>query len=290
MGRTWAVFAAALVAAAAATLLIMSTSRPQQSAATSTTAAAVATQTAARQTSTTTVAGLTTTTTVAELTTTTASLPPTRPVGFNASYYEANYTLTLTASAGSISVEMRGWWLLGVGPLGNYTVIFMTAEMPGAGAVEAVYKAASKGNLTYVEACSEGRCVGRIEPINSTELRLFADLINATRATGNCSYLNYTGVELEGGGNIPAGALPGLGGLLNGTGNYTAKACVAYGIPLTASATMRINMSLYNRTVALQVSIRLSATRIGPYVPERYRQLLSEAEAAVEKSRGGAGY
>jgi hypothetical protein len=53
---------------------------------------------------------------------------------------------------------------------------------------------------------------------------------------------------------------------------------------------MRINMSLYNRTVALQVSIRLSATRIGPYVPERYRQLLSEAEAAVEKSRGGAGY
>jgi hypothetical protein len=281
MGRTWAVLAAALVAAAAATLLIMSTSRPQQSAATSTTAAAVATQTAARQTSTTTVAGLTTTT---------ASPPPTRPVGFNASYYEANYTLTLTASAGSISVEMRGWWLLGVGPLGNYTVLFMTAEMPGAGAVEAVYKAASKGNLTYVEACSEGRCVGRIEPINSTELRLFADLINATRATGNCSYLNYTGVELEGGGNISTGALPGLGGLLNGTGNYTAKACVAYGIPLTASATMRIDMSLYNRTVALQVSIRLSATRIGPYVPERYRQLLSEAEAAVEKSRGGAGY
>jgi len=282
MGRTWAVLAAALVAAAAATLLIMSTSRPQQSAATSTTvAAAVATQTAARQTS---------TTTVARLTTTTASPPPTRPVGFNASYYEANYTLTLTASAGSISVEMRGWWLLGVGPLGNYTVLFMTAEMPGAGAVEAVYKAATKGNLTYVEACSEGRCVGRIEPINSTELRLFADLINATRATGNCSYLNYTGVELEGGGNISTGALPGLGGLLNGTGNYTAKACVAYGIPLTASATMRINMSLYNRTVALQVSIRLSATRIGPYVPERYRQLLSEAEAAVEKSRGGAGY
>ncbi|MFP3191636.1 MAG: hypothetical protein RXR02_00825 [Thermoproteus sp.] len=281
MGRTWAVLAAALVAAAAATLLIMSTSRPQQSAATSTTAAAVATQTAARQTSTTTVAGLTTTT---------ASPPPTRPVGFNASYYEANYTLTLTASAGSISVEMRGWWLLGVGPLGNYTVLFLTAEMPGAGAVEAVYKAASKGNLTYVEACSEGRCVGRIEPINSTELRLFADLINATRATGNCSYLNYTGVELEGGGNISTGALPGLGGLLNGTGNYTAKACVAYGIPLTASATMRIDMSLYNRTVALQVSIRLSATRIGPYVPERYRQLLSEAEAAVEKSRGGAGY
>ncbi|KUO85391.1 MAG: hypothetical protein AT711_06455 [Thermoproteus sp. CIS_19] len=279
MGRTWAVLAAALVAAAAATLLIMSTSRPQQSAATSTTAAAVATQTAARQTS---------TTTVARLTTTTASPPPTRPVGFNASYYEANYTLTLTASAGSISVEMRGWWLLGVGPLGNYTVLFLTAEMPGA--VEAVYKAASKGNLTYVEACSEGRCVGRIEPINSTELRLFADLINATRATGNCSYLNYTGVELEGGGNISTGALPGLGGLLNGTGNYTAKACVAYGIPLTASATMRINMSLYNRTVALQVSIRLSATRIGPYVPERYRQLLSEAEAAVEKSRGGAGY
>jgi len=275
------VLAAALVAAAAATLLIMSTSRPQQSAATSTTAAAVATQTAARQTS---------TTTVARLTTTTASPPPTRPVGFNASYYEANYTLTLTASAGSISVEMRGWWLLGVGPLGNYTVLFMTAEMPGAGAVEAVYKAATKGNLTYVEACSEGRCVGRIEPINSTELRLFADLINATRATGNCSYLNYTGVELEGGGNISTGALPGLGGLLNGTGNYTAKACVAYGIPLTASATMRINMSLYNRTVALQVSIRLSATRIGPYVPERYRQLLSEAEAAVEKSRGGAGY
>jgi len=273
------VLAAALVAAVAATLLIMSTSRPQQSAATSTTAAAVATQTAARQTS---------TTTVARLTTTTASPPPTRPVGFNASYYEANYTLTLTASAGSISVEMRGWWLLGVGPLGNYTVLFLTAEMPGA--VEAVYKAASKGNLTYVEACSEGRCVGRIEPINSTELRLFADLINATRATGNCSYLNYTGVELEGGGNISAGALPGLGGLLNGTGNYTAKACVAYGIPLTASATMRINMSLYNRTVALQVSIRLSATRIGPYVPERYRQLLSEAEAAVEKSRGGAGY
>jgi len=282
MGRTWAVLAAALVAAAAATLLIMSTSRPQQSAATSTTvAAAVATQTAARQTS---------TTTVARLTTTTASPPPTRPVGFNASYYEANYTLTLTASAGSISVEMRGWWLLGVGPLGNYTVLFLTAEMPGAGAVEAVYKAATKGNLTYVEACSEGRCVGRIEPINSTELRLFADLINATRATGNCSYLNYTGVELEGGGNISTGALPGLGGLLNGTGNYTAKACVAYGIPLTASATMRINMSLYNRTVALQVSIRLSATRIGPYVPERYRQLLSEAEAAVEKSRGGAGY
>jgi hypothetical protein len=281
MGRTWAVLAAALVAAAAATLLIMSTSRPQQSAATSTTAAAVATQTAARQTSTTTVAGLTTTT---------ASPPPTRPVGFNASYYEANYTLTLTASAGSISVEMRGWWLLGVGPLGNYTVLSMTAEMPGAGAVEVVYKAATKGNLTYVEACSEGRCVGRIEPINSTELRLFADLINATRATGNCSYLNYTGVELEGGGNISTGALPGLGGLLNGTGNYTAKACVAYGIPLTASATMRINMSLYNRTVALHVSIRLSATRIGPYVPERYRQLLSEAEAAVEKSRGGAGY
>jgi len=282
MGRTWAVLAAALVAAAAATLLIMSTSRPQQSAATSTTvAAAVATQTAARQTS---------TTTVARLTTTTASPPPTRPVGFNASYYEANYTLTLTASAGSISVEMRGWWLLGVGPLGNYTVLFLTAEMPGAGAVEAVYKAATKGNLTYVEACSEGRCVGRIEPINSTVLRLFADFINATRATGNCSYLNYTGVELEGGGNISTGALPGLGGLLNGTGNYTAKACVAYGIPLTASATMRINMSLYNRTVALQVSIRLSATRIGPYVPERYRQLLSEAEAAVEKSRGGAGY
>jgi hypothetical protein len=282
MGRTWAVLAAALVAAAAATLLIMSTSRPQQSAATSTTvAAAVATQTAARQTS---------TTTVARLTTTTASPPPTRPVGFNASYYEANYTLTLTASAGSISVEMRGWWLLGVGPLGNYTVLSMTAEMPGAGAVEAVYKAATKGNLTYVEACSEGRCVGRIEPINSTVLRLFADFINATRATGNCSYLNYTGVELEGGGNISTGALPGLGGLLNGTGNYTAKACVAYGIPLTASATMRINMSLYNRTVALQVSIRLSATRIGPYVPERYRQLLSEAEAAVEKSRGGAGY
>jgi hypothetical protein len=282
MGRTWAVLAAALVAAAAATLLIMSTSRPQQSAATSTTvAAAVATQTAARQTS---------TTTVARLTTTTASPPPTRPVGFNASYYEANYTLTLTVSAGSISVEMRGWWLLGVGPLGNYTVLFLTAEMPGAGAVEAVYKAATKGNLTYVEACSEGRCVGRIEPINSTELRLFADLINATRATGNCSYLNYTGVELEGGGNISTGALPGLGGLLNGTGNYTAKACVAYGIPLTASATMRINMSLYNRTVALQVSIKLSATRIGPYVPERYRQLLSEAEAAVEKSRGGAGY
>jgi len=109
------VLAAALVAAATATLLIMSTSRPQQSAATSTTAAAVATQTAARQTSTTTVAGLTTTT---------ASPPPTRPVGFNASYYEANYTLTLTASAGSISVEMRGWWLLGVGPLGNYTVLF----------------------------------------------------------------------------------------------------------------------------------------------------------------------
>ncbi|MFP3198632.1 MAG: hypothetical protein RXR06_01985 [Thermoproteus sp.] len=281
MGRTWAVLAAALVAAVAATLLIMSISRPQQSAATSTTAAAVATQTAARQTSTTTVAGLTTTT---------ASPPPTRPVGFNASYYEANYTLTLTVSAGSISVEMRGWWLLGVGPLGNYTVLSMTAEMPGAGAVEAVYKAATKGNLTYVEACSEGRCVGRIEPINSTVLRLFADFINATRATGNCSYLNYTGVELEGGGNISTGALPGLGGLLNGTGNYTAKACVAYGIPLTASATMRINMSLYNRTVALQVSIRLSATRIGPYVPERYRQLLSEAEAAVEKSRGGAGY
>ncbi|MFP3265932.1 MAG: hypothetical protein RXQ56_00485 [Thermoproteus sp.] len=282
MGRTWAVLAAALVAAAAATLLIMSTSRPQQSAATSTTvAAAVATQTAARQTS---------TTTVARLTTTTASPPPTRPVGFNASYYEANYTLTLTVSAGSISVEMRGWWLLGVGPLGNYTVLSMTAEMPGAGAVEAVYKAATKGNLTYVEACSEGRCVGRIEPINSTVLRLFADLINATRATGNCSYLNYTGVELEGGGNISTGALPGLGGLLNGTGNYTAKACVAYGIPLTASATMRIDMSLYNRTVALQVSIKLSATRIGPYVPERYRQLLSEAEAAVEKSRGGAGY
>ncbi|MDT7870024.1 MAG: hypothetical protein RQ839_07605 [Thermoproteus sp.] len=282
MGRTWAVLAAALVVAAAATLLIMSTSRPQQSAATSTTvAAAVATQTAARQTSTTTVAGLTTTT---------ASPPPTRPVGFNASYYEANYTLTLTVSAGSISVEMRGWWLLGVGPLGNYTVLSMTAEMPGAGAVEAVYKAATKGNLTYVEACSEGRCVGRIEPINSTVLRLFADFINATRATGNCSYLNYTGVELEGGGNISTGALPGLGGLLNGTGNYTAKACVAYGIPLTASATMRINMSLYNRTVALQVSIRLLATRIGPYVPERYRQLLSEAEAAVEKSRGGADY
>ncbi|MGC8584378.1 MAG: hypothetical protein ACP5MH_11735, partial [Thermoproteus sp.] len=218
----------------------------------------------------------------------TSTGPPARPPPFNASYFEANYTLTMNVAMGSVSLRLWGWLLQGVGPLGNYSVLNLTAVLPGRGPVSASYTAVARGNLTYIVACSGGRCVGRTAPVNKTELSLFSGLFSgAMQASGNCTYLNYTGVELRGSGNMSAGSIPGLAGLPNGTGNYTAEICEAYGVPLSASVNLRMGLGLYNETVVIDMSLKLSAVRVGPYSPERYRQLLEEAEAAVAKSSGG---
>ncbi|AEA11625.1 hypothetical protein TUZN_0123 [Thermoproteus uzoniensis 768-20] len=194
--------------------------------------------------------------------------------------------MSMNVTMGSISVRLWGWLLQGVGPLGNYSIFNLTAVLPGRGPVSVSYTAVAKGNLTYIVACSGGRCVGRTAPVNETEP--FSGLFRgAVRASGNCTYLNYTGVELRGAGNASAGSIPGLAGLLNGTGNYTEEICEAYGVPLSAYVDLRMGLSLYNETVAVDVALRLSAVRVGPYSPERYRQLLEEAEAAVAKSSGG---
>jgi len=208
---------------------------------------------------------------------TTAARPPnataeppstTIKLPFNASSYEANYTIVFSVSIGGITVTIVGWTVIGVGPFGNYSFGVLTVPLRGT----AAYKTAAVNGTTYTLACAAGDCTV-IEEEEWPFSRLI-DGVNVTRtAKGQCRRLNYTGVLYEERGALDPKALRRL--IQEMTGNYTAYICEVNGVVLSADLTS--TAVVYDTLV--RVTLKLEAVSAGPYNPETYRQILEEIEA-----------
>ncbi len=206
----------------------------------------------------------------------TATEPSPRPstairLPFNASSYEANYTIVFSVSAGGITVTIEGWMVIGTGPSGNYSFGLLIIPLRGA----ATYKTVTmEDNATYTLTCALNYCRA-VEEEEWPFTRLI-DGINVTRTVlGQCRHLNYTGVLYKEYGILDPKALRRL--LQEMSGNYTAYVCEVNGVAL--SADLVSTAVIYDTSV--RVTLKLEAVKVGPYSPETYRQILQEVEEAL---------
>ena len=69
---------------------------------------------------------------------------------FDASAYEVNYTLVFAISFSGVAITMEGWFVVGVGPSGNYSFgTFTSSPLRGT----ATYKSATEGDTAYTMTC-----------------------------------------------------------------------------------------------------------------------------------------
>jgi hypothetical protein len=213
----------------------------------------------------------------------TATPPAAAQPPFGARNYEVNYTVTMTAYLGDISLRMSGWNVVGVGPEGNYSFGEFVMNLPPQGPVKITFKSATEGNLTYVVSCAAEQCQAETVTADSAMLYLLRG-VNVTRTEkGRCTHLGYAGTLYEERGYLgPEVFAQILGGLQgSGAGTYVANVCEFAGVPLTVSGTVFLNMTVYDgQTVTVRVDIESAAAKVGPFDGVKYRQLLQEAKSA----------
>jgi hypothetical protein len=110
----------------------------------------------------------------------TTSTPAAAQPPFGARNYEVNYTVTMTAYLGDISLRMSGWNVVGVGPEGNYSFGEFVMNLPPQGPVKITFKSATEGNLTYVVSCAMEQCQAETVAADSAMLYLLRG-VNVTR-------------------------------------------------------------------------------------------------------------
>jgi len=206
-----------------------------------------------------------------------AAQPP-----FGARNYEVNYTVTMTAFVGDISLRMSGWSVVGVGPAGNYSFGELVMNLPPMGPVRFTFKSATEGNLTYVVSCAEGQCQAETVAADSAMLYLLRG-VNVTRAEkGRCTQLGYAGTLYEERGYLGPEVFAQLLGNLQGSGagTYVAKVCEFAGVQLTVGGTVFLNVTAYGQAMIIRVDIESVAAKVGPFDGGKYRQLLQEAKSA----------
>jgi hypothetical protein len=212
----------------------------------------------------------------------TTSTPAAAQPPFGARNYEVNYTVTMTAYVGDISLRMSGWSVVGVGPAGNYSFGEFVMNLPPHGPVKITFKSATEGNLTYVVSCAAGQCQAETAAADSAMLYLLRG-VNVTRTEkGRCTHLGYAGTLYEERGYLGPEVFAQILGNLQGSGagTYVANVCEFAGVPLTVSGTVFLNMTVYGQTLTIRVNIESVAAKVGPFDGGRYRQLLQEAKSA----------
>jgi hypothetical protein len=213
----------------------------------------------------------------------TATPPAAAQPPFGARNYEVNYTVTMTAYLGDLSLRMSGWNVVGVGPEGNYSFGEFVMNLPPQGPVKITFKSATEGNLTYVVSCAAEQCQAESVTADSAMLYLLRG-VNVTRTEkGRCTHLGYAGTLYEERGYLgPEVFAQLLGGLQgSGAGTYVANVCEFAGVQLTVSGTVFLNVTVYDgQTVTVRVDIESIAAKVGPFDGGKYRQLLQEAKSA----------
>jgi hypothetical protein len=213
----------------------------------------------------------------------TATPPAAAQPPFGARNYEVNYTVTMTAYLGDLSLRMSGWNVVGVGPEGNYSFGEFVMNLPPQGPVKITSKSATEGNLTYVVSCAAEQCQAETVTADSAMLYLLRG-VNVTRTEkGRCTHLGYAGTLYEERGYLgPEVFAQLLGGLQgSGAGTYVANVCEFAGVQLTVSGTVFLNVTVYDgQTVTVRVDIESVAAKVGPFDGGKYRQLLQEAKSA----------
>jgi hypothetical protein len=185
---------------------------------------------------------------------------------FDASAYEVNYTLLFAISLGSVTLTTEGWFVVGVGPSGNYSFGAFTS-LPLRDV--ATYKSATEGGATYVVACLYGHC--------TVDRRKWSPAIiegvNATRtAVGQCRHLGYAGTLYEERGMLKPKTLHRR--VEDVLGNYTAYICEVNGVVLSANLTA----AALSRGEAARITMKIEAVKVGPYRPDTYRLILKEVK------------
>jgi len=206
-----------------------------------------------------------------------AAQPP-----FGAKNYEVNYTVTMTAYVGDISLRMSGWSVVGVGPEGNYSFGEFVMNLPPLGPVKFTFKSATEGNLTYVVSCTMEQCQAETVAVDSAMWYLLRG-VNVTRTEkGLCTHLGYTGTLYEERGYLGPEVFAQLLGDLQGSGagTYVANVCEFAGVRLTVSGTVFLNVTVHGQTMTIRVDIESAAAKVGPFDGGRYRQLLQETKSA----------
>jgi hypothetical protein len=212
----------------------------------------------------------------------TTSTPAAAQPPFGARNYEVNYTVTMTAYVGDISVRMSGWSVVGVGPEGNYSFGEFVMNLPPMGPVRLTFKSATEGNLTYVVSCAAGQCQAETVAADSAMLYLLRG-VNVTRAEkGRCTHLGYDGTLYEERGYLGPEVFAQILGDLQGSGagTYVANVCEFAGVQLTVGGTVSLDVTVHGQTMTIRVDIESAAAKVGPFDGGRYRQLLQEAKSA----------
>jgi hypothetical protein len=187
---------------------------------------------------------------------------------FDASAYEVNYTFVFAISFSGVTITTEGWFVVGVGPSGNYSFgTFTSSPLRGT----ATYKSATEGDAAYAMTCLHGRCSVDRRRWSFTGL---IEGVNATRtAVGQCRRLSYTGTLYEERGMFKPKTSPHL--VEDASGNYTTYICEVNGVILSTNLTA----TALTRGETTHVTLKLEAVGAGPYRPETYRQILQEIEA-----------
>ncbi len=184
---------------------------------------------------------------------------------FDASAYEVNYTLVLTISLGDIAITTEGWFVVGVGPSGNYSFGAFTS-LPLRDV--ATYKSATEGGTAYVVTCLHGHCTVDRRKWSFTLI----EGVNAVRtAVGQCRHLSYAGTLYEERGMLKPKTPPNR---VEDAGNYTAYICEVNGVALS------VNLTASTRSEAVYVVMKIEAVKAGPYRPDTYRSILKEIKTA----------
>jgi len=184
---------------------------------------------------------------------------------FNAFAYEVNYTLVFTISFSGVTVTTEGWFVVGVGPSGNYSFGTFTS-LPLRGT--STYKSATEGDTAYTMTCLHGYCTVDRKKWSFTGL---IEGVNATRtAVGQCGHLSYTGTLYEERGVLNPKTPPHL--VEDVLGNYTAYICEVNGVMLSANLTATA-LALGE---TIHVTMKIEAVKAGPYRPDTYRLILKE--------------
>jgi hypothetical protein len=193
--------------------------------------------------------------------------PPTTAVvkpPFNAFAYEVNYTLVFTISFSGVTITTEGWFVVGVGPSGNYSFGTFTS-LPLRDV--ATYKSATEGDTAYIMTCLHGHCTVDRGKWSFTLI----EGVNATRtAVGQCRHLSYAGTLYEERGMLKPKTSSHL--VEDVLGNYTAYICEVNGVMLSANLTA----TALARSEAARITMKIEAVKAGPYRPDTYRLILKE--------------
>jgi len=197
------------------------------------------------------------------------SQPPSKgdaaEASFDASAYGANYTLVFTFSLGGATLTTEGWFVVGVGPSGNYSFGSFTFQ-PLRDA--AVYKSATEGDVAHIVTCFDEHCTA------DRKRWPFANLIEgigaARTAVGQCRHLGYTGTLYEERGMLKPKTPRRQAE--SGLGNYTAYICEVDGVMLYANLTATVS----TRGEAVYTAMKIEAVKMGPYRPDVHRLILKE--------------